>query len=67
MVGYKNLNVFDSKNEAVQLTTARKLAQLSINSKSCLYSQWFAGTENGVSDSLSQDFHLTDTSLTYLI
>jgi hypothetical protein len=49
------------------LTTARKLAQLIIDSRSCLYSQWFAGAENEVSDALSRDFHLTESSLTSLI
>jgi len=32
-------NFSDAKNEAVQLTSARKLANLIIDSKSCLYSQ----------------------------
>jgi hypothetical protein len=47
--------------------TARQLAKLVMNSQSCLYSQWFAGVDNVVSDALSHDFHLTDSSLTHII
>ena len=38
-----------------------------INSKYCLYSQWFKGKQNEVSDSLSHNHHLSDTYLTFLI
>ena len=31
------------------------------------YSQWFAGTKNGVSDCLSRDFHLDDHSISNLL
>ncbi len=60
-------NFSDSEDEVAQLTTARQLAKLVIDSQSCLYSQWFAGVDNTVSDTLSRDFHLTDSSLIYLI
>jgi hypothetical protein len=60
-------NFSDSTDEIIQMTTARHLAHLILHSKSCLYSQWFAGDENLVSDSLSRDFHLTDFELTILI
>jgi len=39
-------NFSDSGDKVAQLTTARQLAKLVINSKSCLCSQWFAGVEN---------------------
>jgi hypothetical protein len=60
-------NFSESDDEVAQLTTARQLAKLVMNSRSCLYSQWFAGGENVVSDALSRDFHLSDSSLTHLI
>lgn len=60
-------NFTDDYNAAAQLTTARKLAQLVIDNDCCLYSQWFQGDFNTVSDCLSQDFHLNDHSLTLLI
>jgi len=36
-------NFCDEKNSQVQLVTARQLATLVLNSKTCLYSQWFPG------------------------
>jgi hypothetical protein len=60
-------NFSDSEDEATQLTTARHLAGLIIDSQSCLYSQWFAGVDNVVSDALSHDFHLTDSHLTHVM
>lgn len=60
-------NFADAENESVQLTTARHLAMLLIESKCCLYSQWFPGDLNVVSDALSRDFHLSNTELTNLI
>jgi hypothetical protein len=51
----------------VQLITAQQLVTLVINAKSCIYSQWFAGELNVVSDCLSHDFHLSDLELTNLI
>jgi len=51
-------NFADKVDEAVQLTTACKLARILIDTKSCLFSQWFPGESNIVSDSLSRDFHL---------
>jgi hypothetical protein len=60
-------NFTDDVNSVVQLTTARQLATLTIKANSCLYSQWFAGELNVVSDCLSRDFHLNDLDLTNLI
>jgi hypothetical protein len=56
-------NFSDSDEEATQLTTARHLAKLIIDSQSCIYSQWFGGADNVVSDALSRDFHLSDNLL----
>jgi hypothetical protein len=60
-------NFADKAETMVQLTTARQLATLVINAKSCICSQWFAGELNVVSDCLSRDFHLNDLELTNLI
>ncbi len=53
----RKTNFADSQDEGIQLQTARKLATLLIDSQSCIYSQWFLGELNNVSDSLSRDFH----------
>jgi hypothetical protein len=60
-------NFTDSDNEIVQLSTARKLAHIAMDAESCLYSQWFPGKFNEVSDACSRDFHLSDLELTKLI
>jgi hypothetical protein len=60
-------NFTDSGDEIVQMTTARHLANLTIQHKCCLYSQWFPGDENVVSDALSRDFHLSNTELSNMI
>ena len=52
----------DDENDVettVKLITARHLANLILHAKACLYSQWFVGDENDVSDSLSRDIHLS--------
>jgi hypothetical protein len=59
----RKTNFADSQDEEIQLQTARKLATLLIDSQSCIYSQWFSGELNNVSDSLSRDFHLSDSYL----
>ena len=53
----RKTNFADSQDEEIQLQTAKKLATLLIDSQSCIYSQWFLGELNNVSDSLSRDFH----------
>jgi hypothetical protein len=60
-------NFADKLDEAVQLTTARQLANLLIETKSCLYSQWFPGKLNTISDSLSRVFHLPSPTLSNLL
>jgi len=39
------------------MTTAQHLALLVLQADFCIYSQWFAGDENIVADSLSHDLH----------
>jgi hypothetical protein len=43
-------NFADREDENVQLTTASQLANISIRTRSCLYSQCFKGDDNVVSD-----------------
>jgi hypothetical protein len=52
----KKSNFADSEDEIVQLTVAHQLASLIINAESCLFSQWFPGAQNEVSDACSRDF-----------
>jgi hypothetical protein len=51
----------------VLLTTARHLTIKVLNAESCLYSQWFPGSQNKVSDACSRHFHLNDNDPTNLI
>jgi hypothetical protein len=60
-------NFTDSNDSNIQMITARHLATLILDSKTCLYSQWFPGGENSVADSLSRDFNLNDSDLSHLI
>ncbi len=60
-------NFADKVDETVQLATARKAAELLIQSESCLYSQWFPGDQNSISDSLSRDFHIPPANLSSLL
>jgi hypothetical protein len=60
-------NFADKSDEYVQLSTARKLADIMLQSEICLYSQWFPGEKNIIADSLSRDFHLSDSSLSDLL
>jgi hypothetical protein len=60
-------NFADEDDECIQLVTARKLSSLVIASQSCLYSQWFSGESNTISDSLSRDFHANETHLQNLL
>jgi hypothetical protein len=54
---------FDPSSAKTQLTVARKLASIIIKADCCLYSQWFPGELNVVSDILSRRFDLTDDEL----
>ena len=50
-----------------KLAAAHHLAQIVQESLSCLYTQWFRGKDNDVSDSLSRDHHLSASVLTNLL
>jgi len=60
-------NFAEVEDKIMQMTTARHLVSLLINTKSCLYSQWFLGSDNIVTDSLSRDFHIDSNTLSHLI
>jgi len=49
-------NFSDTEETLVQLTTARKIADIILDSETCLYSQWFPGEMNEVSDACSEIF-----------
>ncbi len=40
---------------------------MTIKTQCCIFSQWFLGDENNISDSLSRDFHLDDAHLANLL
>jgi hypothetical protein len=52
-----------SDDDPFQLILARSVAKLVMDHESCLYSQWFPGVENKITDLLSRDFHLSDADL----
>jgi len=54
---------FDDPSARAQLIVARKLATIIIQVDCCLYSQWFPGELNVVSDVLSRRFDLTNSAL----
>jgi len=60
-------NFADRTDEQVQFSTARKLADILLTTETCLYSQWFPGEENLIADSLSRDFHISDSCLSDLL
>ena len=52
----------DDKDWVVKQQVARKLATLILDSESVLYTQWFKGSWNLVTDSLSRDMYLFSAS-----
>jgi len=65
--GWLRKSCFDEDTHPAQMHIARMLARVMLMAKSCLYSQWFEGKANIISDCLSRDFHLTDNKLTSLL
>jgi len=53
--------------DPLHLELSRELATLLMDHDSCVYSQWFAGEENELTDSLSRDHHLSDSALLALL
>ena len=52
----------DDTDWIIKQTIARKLATLVLESDTMLYTQWFKGIDNVVTDSLSRDVHLLSIS-----
>jgi hypothetical protein len=65
--GWLRKSNFQGTNHPLQLEAARHLAFLLLDARVILYSQWFAGKDNGTSDVLSRDTHLTAKALTKLL
>ena len=65
--GWIRKSNFDEEIQPLQLTIARALATLFIEHNTGLYSQWFRGDWNDVSDSCSRDHHLSEQELTELL
>ena len=60
----------DDENDTdtiAKLAAARHLARIVQESISCLYTQWFRGEDNDVSEYLSRDHHLSTSVLTNLL
>jgi hypothetical protein len=58
-------NFHDGDTEKLNL--ARWLGNHQLEHNYCLYSQWFPGDTNTVTDCLSRDFHLSDSELTTML
>jgi hypothetical protein len=65
--GWLRKSNFAEHSHPLQLETSRHLAFILLAASVLLYSQWFPGEDNGTSDVLSRDFHLTDHQLTQLL
>ena len=57
----------DDAEITAKLLAARHLASLVLDAHVCLYSPWFCGDDNDVSDSLSRDFHISTKILTLFL
>ncbi len=66
-MGLRKSNFADRTDKQVHFSTARKLADILLTTETCLYSQWFPGEENLIADSLSRDFHISDSRLSDLL
>ena len=53
--------------EPLHLSLTWAMANLIMDHNSCLYSQWFPGNENNLTDALSRDTHLDDDALLTLL
>ena len=54
-------------DQVAKLAAARHLAEISVDHKIVVYSQWFPGKDNIIPDSLSRDWHLSDDELLTLL
>ena len=65
--GWLHKSNFISADHSFHAAIAKKLATLFISADSSIYSQHFAGKLNVIADSLSQDHHINDANLTFLL
>jgi hypothetical protein len=65
--GWIRKSNFDEEIQSLQLEIARALATMFMEHNTSLYSQWFRGDWNDVSDSCSRDHHLSEQELTELL
>ena len=65
-LGWLHKSNFDDA-EPLHLSLAWAMANLIMDHNSCLYSQWFPGNENNLTNALSCDTHLDDDALLTLL
>jgi hypothetical protein len=65
--GWNRKSNFDEEIQSLQLEIAMALATMFMEHNTGLYSQWFRGDWNDVSDSCSRDHHLSEQELTELL
>jgi hypothetical protein len=65
--GWLRKSNFNEEAQPIQLDIARAVAILAMDGGFALFSQWFPGEENDVSDSLSRDTDLPCDQLTHLL
>ena len=65
-MGWLHKSNFDDA-EPLHLSLAQATADLIMDHNSCLYSQWFPGDENNLTNALSRDTHLDDDALLTLL
>ena len=57
---------FTPKDQRLHESISRKLARTMMSHNSALYSQYVKGCQNNIADSLSRDFHIPNSKLTFL-
>ena len=65
-MGWLRKSNFDDA-EPLHLSLTRATADLIMDHNSCLYSQWFPGNENNLTNAVSRDTHLDDDALLTLL
>ena len=65
--GWLRKSNFQEHSHRIHLEASRHLAFILLVAQVVLYSQWFAGDDNGTADVLSRDFHLPDEVLTAML
>ena len=63
-LGWIHKTSYDPVNSGSHDYVARWIGWTLVSNETCLYSQHVKGTEEIIADSLSQDFHISDQTLT---